>query len=76
MELSRFEKRCLALTDSYDHDVCDGKYCQWKLTCLRYMLHVRAEFEGHNPKCLYYIQRKFDYEHCYLKYESRIDRRR
>lgn len=68
MELSRFEKKCLSLSIGYDHDVCDGKYCEWKLTCLRYMLYKKAKLQGYNMEFLYHIQQKFDFKNCYLKY--------
>lgn len=67
MELSKFEKKCLALTIGYDHSVCDGKYCERKLTCLRYMLHTKARLEERNG-CLSYIGKTFN-DNCYVKHE-------
>lgn len=69
MELSPFEKKCLALSIGYDHDVCDGKYCERKMTCVRYMLFKKAELENRSMDCLYHIVRKFDFKNCYKKYE-------
>ena len=69
MELSPFEKKCLTLTIGYDHCVCDGKYCERKMTCIRYMLHKKAALEEYN-KPLSYIVRKFKFEECYKKYEQ------
>lgn len=71
MELSPFEKKCLALNIGYDHDVCDGKYCERKMTCVRYMLHKRAEILQDNITPLPYIfgKQKYKYSECYKKYE-------
>jgi len=66
MELSPFEKKCLALTIGLEHSVCDGKYCERKLTCLRYMLHTKARLEERGG-CLSYIGKTFN-DNCYLKY--------
>ena len=72
MDLSPFEKKCLALNLGYDHDVCDGKYCEKRMTCLRYMLHKRAEILQDNITPLPYIfgKQKYNYTICYKKYEQ------
>lgn len=69
MDLSAFEKKCLALNIGYDHDVCDGKYCERRMTCVRYMLHKKAVLEEYN-KPLPYIVRKFKFEECFKEYEQ------
>ena len=71
MDLSPFEKKCLSLNIGYDHDVCDGKYCERKMTCVRYMLHKRAEILQDNTTPLSYIfgKQKYKYSECYKKYE-------
>jgi hypothetical protein len=69
MELSPFEKKCLSLNIGYDHDVCDGKHCEKRMTCVRYMLHKKAVLEYYN-KPLWYVVRKFNFEECYMKYEQ------
>lgn len=66
MELSKFEKKCLALAIGYDNSVCDGKYCERKLDCIRYMIYKKAILEEF-PRNLYYIQKKYNDE-CYWKY--------
>lgn len=66
--LSKFEKKCLALNIGYDNIVCDGKYCAYRMTCIRYMLHKKATIERYEGE-LYYV-RKFFNKECYLKYES------
>ena len=68
MDLSPFEKKCLALNIGYDHDVCHGKYCEKRMTCVRYMLHKKAVLEVYNNP-LSYVVRKFRFEECYKKYE-------
>lgn len=70
MNLSPFEKKCLALNIGYDHDVCDGKYCEKRMTCVRYMLHKKAVLQGYSLP-LYYLVGKPKYNHseCYMKYE-------
>ena len=68
MNLSPFEKKCLALNLGYDHNVCDGKYCEKRMTCVRYMLHKKAVLEVYNNP-LSYVVRKFMFEECYKKYE-------
>ena len=71
MDLSPFEKKCLSLNIGYDHDVCDGKYCERKMTCVRYMLHKRAGILQDNITPLPYIfgKQKYKYLECYKKYE-------
>lgn len=71
MYLSPFERKCLSLNIGYDHDVCDGKYCERKMTCVRYMLHKRAEILQDNTAPLPYIfgKQKYKYSECYKKYE-------
>lgn len=71
MELSPFEKKCLALNIGYDHDVCDGKYCEKRMTCVRYMLHKKAVILEDNKMPLAYIfgKQKYNYSICYKKYE-------
>jgi hypothetical protein len=69
MNLSPFEKKCLALNIGYGHDVCDGKYCEKRMTCVRYMLHKKAVLEEYNNP-LWYVGRKFRFEECYKKYEQ------
>lgn len=69
MNLSPFEKKCLSLNIGYDHDICDGKYCEKRMTCVRYMLHKKAVLEGYNNP-LSYVVRKFRFEECYKKYEQ------
>ena len=68
MDLSTFEKKCLALNIGYDHDVCDGKYCERRMTCVRYMLHKKAVLEEYN-KPLPYVAKKYGFVNCYKKYE-------
>lgn len=63
MKISPFEKKCLALNIGYDHDVCDGKYCEWRMTCLRYMLHKKALLEQHS-RPLAYLVTKFRIKEC------------
>jgi hypothetical protein len=69
MDLSPFEKKCLALNIGYDHDACEGKYCEKRMTCVRYMLHKKAVLEEYG-KPLSYVVRKFKFEECYKKYEQ------
>lgn len=68
MELSPFEKKCLALNIGYDHTVCNGRHCEHRMTCVRYMLHTKANLEGYGG-ALYYIDFKFNFLVCYKKYE-------
>ena len=68
MNLSPFEKKCLALNLGYDHNVCDGKYCEKRMTCVRYMLHKKAVLEEYN-KPLPYVGKKYGFVNCYKKYE-------
>ena len=68
MDLSTFEKKCLALNLGYNHNVCDGKYCEKRMTCVRYMLYKKAVLEVYNNP-LSYVVRKFRFEECYKKYE-------
>ena len=68
MELSPFEKKCLALNIGYDHEVCDGKYCEKRMTCVRYMLHKKAVLEDYD-KPLHYVVKKFNFGDCYKKHE-------
>ena len=68
MDLSPFEKKCLALNIGYDHDVCDGKYCEKRMVCVRYMLHKKAVLEDYD-KPLHYVVKKFNFGDCYKKYE-------
>lgn len=68
MDLSPFEKKCLALNIGYDHDVCDGMYCEKRMTCVRYMLYKKAVLKGYD-KILYYVVKKFNFRDCYKKYE-------
>lgn len=69
MNLSSFEKKCLALNIGYDYDVCDGEYCEKRMTCVRYMLHKKAVLEEYSEP-LWYVVRKFKLEVCYKKYEQ------
>ena len=69
MSVSPFEKKCLSLNIGYDHSVCDGKYCEKRMTCVRYMLHKKAVLEEYN-KPLPYIVTKFKFDKCYWKYEQ------
>lgn len=69
MGISPFEKKCLSLNIGYDHNVCDGKYCEKRMTCVRYMLHKKAVLEEYN-KPLSYVVGKFRFEECYKKYEQ------
>lgn len=71
MDLSPFEKKCLSLNIGYDHDICDGKYCEKRQTCIRYMLHKKAEILEDNIIPLSYIfgKMKYKYSECYKKYE-------
>lgn len=66
MEPSKFEKKCLALTIGLDHSVCDGKYCERKLTCIRYMLYKKAELKMHCG-LLWQICKTYN-DKCYWKY--------
>lgn len=68
MELSPFEKKCLSLNIGYDHCVCDGKYCERRMTCVRYMLHKKAVSEQYS-RPLAYLVTKFRIKECYWKYE-------
>ena len=74
MNLNPFEKKCFELKIGYDHDVCDGKYCKKRMTCVRYMLHKKAVLEEYN-KPLSYVVRKFRFEECYKKYEQDSNRK-
>ena len=47
----------------------NGKYCERRMTCVRYMLHKKAVLEEYN-KPLPYVVRKFKFEECYKKYEQ------
>jgi hypothetical protein len=74
MKISPFEKKCLALNIGYDNAVCDGETCQHKLTCVRYMLHMKAVLEKYSYPLAYMVcAPKFNFELCYWKYdETRI----
>lgn len=68
MSLSQFEKKCLSLNIGYDHDLCDGKYCEKRMTCVRYMLHKKWQLDNFAVN-LTYVKKTYN-DKCYLKYEE------
>ena len=68
MKLSPFEKKCLSLNIGYDHDLCDGKYCEKRMTCVRYMLHKKWQLDTFGVN-FSYVEKKYN-DKCYLKYEE------
>ena len=70
MKLSPFEKNCLSLNIGYDHDLCDGKYCEKRMTCVRYMLHKKATLLDYKlPLAYIFGKQKYNFKICYEKYE-------
>lgn len=71
MNLSPFEKKCLALNLGYDHDVCEGRFCTKRQTCVRYMLYKKAKLEGYKERLIYIVCNP-RYNECYVKYQGKL----